>query len=99
MKRLKTYFDRGDADNGSRKEYHLWGMGGVGKTQIALKFSEESERNSGYAIIHLCVMGSYNQTYKPQPKDFLDRCHGLGDDKAELFTNCSKAAAGRPTGS
>ncbi|KAK7741389.1 hypothetical protein SLS63_000943 [Diaporthe eres] len=45
LKRLKTYFDRGDSDNGSRKEYHLWGMGGVGKTQIALKFSEECERN------------------------------------------------------
>lgn len=65
MKRLRTYFDRGDSDNGSRKEYHLWGMGGVGKTQIALKFSEECERNNRYAIIHLCVMASNNQTDMP----------------------------------
>ena len=29
------------ADTGSRRSCLLWGMGGIGKTQICLKFTEE----------------------------------------------------------
>ncbi|ROW01599.1 hypothetical protein VSDG_02235 [Cytospora chrysosperma] len=44
--KIRTYFRRHEYGDISRKEFHIWGMGGVGKTQIALKFAEECEQQN-----------------------------------------------------
>ncbi len=41
LERLKDYF--GSSATGKRKSFLLHGMGGIGKTQICLKFIEEYE--------------------------------------------------------
>jgi len=41
LERLKDYF--GSSATGQRKSFLLHGMGGIGKTQICLKFIEEHE--------------------------------------------------------
>lgn len=43
--KIRTYFRRHEFGDIYRKEHHIWGMGGVGKTQIALKFAEEFEQD------------------------------------------------------
>ena len=37
----KIFVHRADTDTRSRRSCLLWGMGGIGKTQICLKFTEE----------------------------------------------------------
>lgn len=44
LRRLDEYFGPRAPGDTSRREFHLRGMGGVGKTQIALKFTERNER-------------------------------------------------------
>ncbi|KIK01705.1 hypothetical protein K443DRAFT_6753 [Laccaria amethystina LaAM-08-1] len=41
LERLKDHFAPEDWDNKHRKLFLLYGMGGIGKTQICLKFAEE----------------------------------------------------------
>jgi hypothetical protein len=41
LKNLRDYF--GSSATGQRKSFLLHGMGGIGKTQICLKFIEEHE--------------------------------------------------------
>jgi hypothetical protein len=41
LKKLKDHFAPADQDNKHRKAFLLFGMGGIGKTQICLKFVEE----------------------------------------------------------
>ncbi len=41
LESLKDYF--GSSATGQRKSFVLYGMGGIGKTQICLKFIEEHE--------------------------------------------------------
>ena len=41
LKRLKDHFAPQDQVDGCRKSFLLYGMGGIGKTQICLKFVEE----------------------------------------------------------
>ncbi|KAF3762534.1 hypothetical protein M406DRAFT_352811 [Cryphonectria parasitica EP155] len=58
LKTLREHFNRQDSGDVSRREFQLWGMGGVGKTQIALKFSEEFERND-YKILWIDATDVY----------------------------------------
>lgn len=44
LDRLDKHFGPREPGDTSRREFHLRGMGGVGKTQIALKFTERNER-------------------------------------------------------
>jgi len=41
LDKLKDHFVPADQDNKHRKSFLLFGMGGIGKTQICLKFVEE----------------------------------------------------------
>ena len=41
LEKLKNHFAPADQDNKHKKSFLLFGMGGVGKTQICLKFVEE----------------------------------------------------------
>jgi hypothetical protein len=42
LDKLKEHFSRGDSDElGTRKHFLLYGIGGIGKTQICLKFIED----------------------------------------------------------
>ena len=41
LEKLKDHFVPADRDNKHRKSFLLFGMGGIGKTQICLKFVEE----------------------------------------------------------
>jgi Holliday junction resolvasome RuvABC ATP-dependent DNA helicase subunit len=41
LERLKDHFAPQDEGDGCRKSFLLYGMGGIGKTQICLKFVEE----------------------------------------------------------
>ena len=41
LERLKDHFAPQDQGDGCRKSFLLYGMGGIGKTQICLKFVEE----------------------------------------------------------
>jgi Holliday junction resolvasome RuvABC ATP-dependent DNA helicase subunit len=41
LEKLKDHFAPADWDNKHRKSFLLYGMGGIGKTQICLKFVEE----------------------------------------------------------
>jgi hypothetical protein len=43
LKRLDNHFGPRKPGDTSRREFHIRGMGGVGKTQIALKFTERNE--------------------------------------------------------
>jgi hypothetical protein len=42
LKKLRDHFSTGVDQSRHRKYFLLYGMGGVGKTQICLKFVEES---------------------------------------------------------
>ena len=42
LEKLKNHFAATDQNNKFRKSFLLYGMGGVGKTQICLKFVEEA---------------------------------------------------------
>jgi len=42
LEKLRNYFDVRADKSQHRKQFLLYGMGGVGKTQICLKFAEES---------------------------------------------------------
>ena len=41
LEKLKDHFSPADQGNKHRKSFLLFGMGGIGKTQICLKFVEE----------------------------------------------------------
>ena len=41
LEKLKNHFTATDKNNKSRKSFLLYGMAGIGKTQICLKFIEE----------------------------------------------------------
>ena len=41
LEKLKDHFVPADQDNKHRKSFLLFGMGGIGKTQICLKFVEQ----------------------------------------------------------
>lgn len=43
LQRLDSFFAPRDTGGRPRREFLLYGMGGVGKTEIALKFSEVVE--------------------------------------------------------
>ena len=43
LERLKNHFAPQDEKNRWRKSFLLYGMGGIGKTQICLKFVEEMD--------------------------------------------------------
>ena len=52
LKRLKDHFSPGDQGKKQRKSLLLFGMGGIGKTQICLKFVEE--------VADRCALSCYN---------------------------------------
>lgn len=45
LDRLVRYFDRGESKDTERREFMLHGMGGVGKSQIALRIAEMLKKN------------------------------------------------------
>ncbi|KAM7193524.1 FabD/ lysophospholipase, partial [Rhypophila sp. PSN 637] len=52
LERLSVFFSKREGNTGPRREFLLYGMGGVGKTQIALKFKQtmESEKRFGRVL-------------------------------------------------
>jgi Holliday junction resolvasome RuvABC ATP-dependent DNA helicase subunit len=53
LERLSAYFCARDGGMHRRREFLLYGMGGSGKSQIALKFAEECEERWVFSVDHL----------------------------------------------
>ncbi|KUI57201.1 Patatin-like protein 2 [Cytospora mali] len=62
--RLNEYFGPRAPGDTSRREFHLRGMGGVGKTQIALKFTEQNERRFHILWVDATDTTTIEQGYK-----------------------------------
>jgi SpoVK/Ycf46/Vps4 family AAA+-type ATPase len=43
LRRLSDFFEKRESNTGPRREFLIHGMGGAGKTQIALKFAQNCQ--------------------------------------------------------
>ncbi|KAK2610776.1 hypothetical protein N8I77_004177 [Diaporthe amygdali] len=64
LNRLDKHFGPREPGDTSRREFHLRGMGGVGKTQIALKFTERNERRFHILWVDATDAVTTEQSYK-----------------------------------
>ncbi|KAI7780329.1 hypothetical protein LA080_016177 [Diaporthe eres] len=64
LNRLDKHFAPRKPGDTSRREFHLRGMGGVGKTQIALKFTERNEKRFHILWVDATDAVTTEQSYK-----------------------------------
>ena len=78
LEKLRRYFTPRNA-SWPRRCFLLWGMGGIGKTQISLKFVEEPVSIDCWPFCSVAV-------YEPGQilANFLGRCNHFRDDRHEF---------------
>ncbi|GAB1310986.1 Calcium-independent phospholipase A2-gamma [Madurella fahalii] len=79
LERLDSFFSPRNTEGKPRREFLLYGMGGVGKTEIALKTAEDLESRFKYIFyIDGSSSGTIMQSYATIATD-----HGLGGGRIE----------------